>query len=1183
MNFRKLKLERLSVSAYWPLLFVLTIGHFLSPDLISAEKIDFTRDIQPILSDKCYACHGPDIKQRQANLRLDQREGAFEQRGEQSVITPYEPLQSQLYLRVIAKDKKDLMPPVHSERSLSQQEIEMLKSWIEAGAEWKEHWSLDLIQKPIIPNDWEGHPIDFFIQKRLHSEGLTASEIADKRDLIRRVTFDLTGLPPTSSEIHRFLADKSPKSYENLVGRLLDKSQYGEHMARFWLDVARYGDTHGLHLDNFRQMWPYRDWVINAFNTNMPFDQFTIEQLAGDLLPTPTLQQKVATGFNRCNVTTSEGGSIDEEYYVRYAIDRASTTSTVWMGLTMGCATCHDHKFDPITQKEFYQFYSYFNNITERAMDGNVQAVPPVVKVATTDQKEELEKINQKLSKLRAKQREPMPEVDADQKNWESQLPRWTILQPVSYSAVSGAKLKLLNDNSVLVSGVNPDHEVYEISAKLPAGHYTSIRLQGLVDDSLPQKGAGRSENGNVVLSEFEAEFSTVDQPDKWEKIVFSQAWADHEQPNGDFKIVNAIDGKTETGWATEGFKLRESRQAIFLAREAFGKSVSITLRLLIKHQSPHTQHNFGKIRLAVTQSSKYAEMEKLPVPENWYTVGPFPTENFVEVHPPEESEIDINQKFLVGDKKLTWEKKKEYIDGEIHSIQIPDANAIFLYRNIHSFADQKVTFSLGSDDAIKVWANELEIFSKDVSRGVAADQDQVVVSLKEGQNKILLKIINYGGASGFYFNLPGKVELIPAQLFDLVSLPESDRSEAQRQELQNYYRQNISSHLPLKEISKAVKQQEMNKSTVEDSIATTLVMAERETPRGAYILHRGDYTQRREQVQPNTPAFLPPMDDKSPQNRMGLAKWLVHPDHPLTARVTINRFWQQVFGTGIVKTAEDFGSQGERPSHPQLLDWLATELIESGWDIKQMMRLLVSSDTYKQKTKVTPMKLEKDPENRFYARGPRFRLDAEMIRDQALAVSGLLYKKIGGPSVKPPQPDGLWNAVAYTDSNTARFVSDTGKEKVHRRSLYTFWKRTAPPPQMAVMDAPSREVCTVRRERTNTPLQALMLMNDPQFVEAARAFAERVIKEGGTTIQEKLVFAFELATARPPDTSELIILEENLQKHLHQFESDSEAGMQLIRIGESEADDSIEVVELAAWTMIANLILNLDEVLTKG
>jgi len=315
----------------------------------------------------------------------------------------------------------------------------------------------------------------------------------------------------------------------------------------------------------------------------------------------------------------------------------------------------------------------------------------------------------------------------------------------------------------------------------------------------------------------------------------------------------------------------------------------------------------------------------------------------------------------------------------------------------------------------------------------------------------------------------------------------------------------------------------------------------------------------------------------------MGLAKWLVHPDHPLTARVTINRFWQQVFGTGIVKTAEDFGSQGERPSHPQLLDWLATELIESGWDIKQMMRLLVSSDTYKQKTKVTPMKLEKDPENRFYARGPRFRLDAEMIRDQALAVSGLLYKKIGGPSVKPPQPDGLWNAVAYTDSNTARFVSDTGKEKVHRRSLYTFWKRTAPPPQMAVMDAPSREVCTVRRERTNTPLQALMLMNDPQFVEAARAFAERVIKEGGTTIQEKLVFAFELATARPPDASELIILEENLQKHLHQFESDSEAGMQLIRIGESEADDSIEVVELAAWTMIANLILNLDEVLTKG
>ena len=1150
---------------------------------VLADEIDFDRDIQPILSDKCYACHGPDEKQRKANLRLDLKASALAKRDGYLIISPGQPSQSQLYQRITADLEQDLMPPPHSERSLSPKEVNLLKRWIEEGAEWKEHWSFKSIQRPEISSDWDGHPIDFFIGKQLEAEGLNASTPARKRLLIRRVTFDLTGLPPTREEINQFLSDDSPTAYEHLVDRLLAKRQYGEHMARFWLDVARYGDTHGLHLDNFRQMWPYRDWVIQAFNQNMPFDQFTIEQLAGDLLPKPTLDQKIATGFNRCNVTTSEGGSIAEEYYVRYAIDRASTTATVWMGLTMGCAVCHNHKFDPITQKEFYQFYAYFNNITEQAMDGNAQSVPPVVKVPTSDQIEELEQVSQKIKELKAEQQKPIPEVDAEQRKWETQLPRWTILQPITYASAGGAKLEVQVDNSVLASGKNPDREVYQIEAKLKAGYYTAIRLEGLTDQSLPHKGAGRSENSNVVLSEFEAKFSTSNQPNQWQKIEFSRAWADHEKPNGDFKVANAIDGKAETGWATDGSNKRENRQAIFLAKEAFGGSSDIQLRVWVKHESPHTQHNFGRVRLATTVSDKYAQMKPRPTVENWYSIGPFPTENFAQVHEPENGTVNLDQTYEIGNKTLAWKEEKEYDDGKIHSTQIPDKHSLFLYRLINSSADQRITLSLGSDDAIKGWVNGIEVLANDVNRGVAIGQDQVVVNLNQGQNEILLKIINYGGVSGFYFALPNKVELIPAHLVDLAVVAESERSEEQTKELRLYYRAHLSSYQALKQIRESLKENETKKSTIENAIATTLVMAERETPRGAYILHRGEYTKRREQVKPNTPDVLPPMPADASPNRMALANWLTAPQHPLTSRVAINRLWQQVFGTGIVKTAEDFGSQGERPSHPQLLDWLATEFIQTDWDIKRMVRLLVTSATYKQTANVTDQVLDKDPDNRLYARGPRYRLDAEMIRDQALAVSGLLHQKIGGPSVKPPQPDGLWNAVAYTDSNTARFVQDEGKDKVHRRSLYTFWKRTAPPPQMAIMDAPSREVCTIRRERTNTPLQALMLMNDPQFLEAARALAERILKEGGPTIQEQLAFGFELATARLPDEREISILQSTLENHLSQFQSDPESAQQLIKIGESMASESIETIKLAAWTMIANLILNLDEVLTKG
>jgi hypothetical protein len=551
--------------------------------------------------------------------------------------------------------------------------------------------------------------------------------------------------------------------------------------------------------------------------------------------------------------------------------------------------------------------------------------------------------------------------------------------------------------------------------------------------------------------------------------------------------------------------------------------------------------------------------------------------------HGPEGAPIDLQQAFPSGGKELKWAKETKYVDGQVHNLSIGDNTSLYLYRSIQSQSSRHVSLSLGSDDAIKVWLNQAQVMVNDVNRGVAADQDQAVLDLKPGENHLLMKVVNYGGASGFYFSLERDSPLVPTEVVEAVKLAATDRTEEQVEAIRNHYRNQVSDNEQLKNLRQDLETSEQKKNEIEQAIPTTLVMQERETPRGSYVLYRGQYTQRRQQVEPGTPSALPAMEEDSSANRLGLARWLVNPGHPLTSRVTVNRFWQQLFGTGIVETSEDFGNQGQRPSHPELLDWLAMEFIESGWDVKRMMKLMLTSATYRQSSQVRPEVLARDPENRLLSRGPRFRLDAEMLRDQALSVSGLLRDKIGGPSVKPPQPDGLWYAVAITGSNTARFVKDEGAEKVHRRSMYTFWKRTSPPPQMNILDAPSRETCTVRRERTNTPLQALMLMNDPQYVEAARAFAERVIKEGGQTETDRLAYAFELATARQPDEEEAEALLSTFRTHLEEFNSNQEAAQSLIQIGELPADEALVPAELAAWTMLTNLLLNLDEVLTKG
>ena len=1236
--------------------------------------VNYNLDIRPILADNCYACHGPDAKSRQANLRLDTKAGAFSEPSGYPVIVPGKPEESELHIRVISNDDNYRMPPAGFNKTLTPEEIDVITQWILEGAKWEEHWAFTTPTRPRPPDvkngDWVRNPIDAFILSRLEKEDLQPANEADKRTLIRRLSFDLTGLPPTREEIHQFLADDSPDAYEKVIDAFMAKPEYGEHQGRFWLDVARYGDTHGLHLDNYREMWPYRDWVIEAFNKNMPFDQFTIEQLAGDLLPEPTLEQKIATGFNRCHVTTSEGGSIDEEYYVQYAIDRADTTSTVWMGLTAGCAQCHDHKYDPITQKEFYQLYAYFNNITEKAMDGNRKDSPPVVKLPTPEQETELAAFDEQITELDTQTKAPIPEIDATQIAWENRTPRWATLKPTALYSKGGATLEVLEDNSILVSGTNPEQEIYEIIAELPPGNqWSAVRLEGLTHESLPKGGVGRSDNSNVVLTDFalfiappaadsetppetestdtevsaetqaeagstvdadaeaaaentpavetgaedqtdsesteeawaeaEDEMESTDTEDPWTPIQVVHAWADHEQALGENNlegiVSNAIDDKPETGWALD--RKRENRQAIFLVAAPFGMEGG-RLKIRLKHEYDLRQKQLGRFRLALTDVTTIYPIGSKITLGDWHAAGPFTAEHgnlaFYKVYEPETKDVNTGDTFEVNGKTIKWEKQTHWVDEQVHNDIVGESSATYIFRNIASVTQQKALLYIGSNDALKVWVNGTELLTKNVQRDAAADQEQVQVTLKPGNNALLLKVVNYSGPSGFYFRMESAPPMVPADIVDIAGMPRGDRETAQTEQIRDYYRKNITLDKTVNENTKRafadlqtlfadLSEVQGKRDTLDASLTTTLVMQEREEPRGAYVLARGEYQHREEQVYPQTPTVLPPLPEDTTPDRLGFAKWLLLPEHPLTARVAINRFWQDVFGIGIVETAEDFGTQGKPPVHPELLDWLATEFVASGWDVQAMLKLMLTSATYRQSAQVTPEKLERDADNALLSRSPRYRLDAEVVRDNALALSGLLYTKIGGPSVKPPQPDGLWKAVGFTGSNTDTFVKDTGADKVYRRSLYTFWKRTAPPPQMNILDAPSREACTIRRERTNTPMQALMLMNDPQFFEAARVFAERTIKEGGDTPEARIAYIFEMATARLPKPKEEALLLKTFQVHYQELEANPEAAKELTAVGESPPDDTLDAVEVAAWTMIANLILNLDEVLNKG
>jgi len=1064
---------RFSFLTVGPLALAL-LGIILSSVGSADESVDYVRDIGPILSDNCYACHGPDAESREADLRLDLRESAFgELPSGEIAIVPGKPDESELLRRIVADDADELMPPAETEKSLKPEQVELIRRWIQQGANWQEHWSFILPQRPASPHvsdaTWCRNPIDSFILARLDSAGLKPSAQADKETLLRRVTFDLTGLPPTLDEIDAFLADDSPTAYEQVVDRLLRSPHYGEHMARFWLDAARYGDTHGLHLDNYREIWPYRDWVVRAFNNNMPYDEFTIEQLAGDLLPNATLNQRVATGFCRCNVSTSEGGSIEEEVYTRNVVDRVTTMGTVFLGLTLECTRCHDHKFDPLTMHDFYSLFAFFNSIDGPALDGNHADTQPSIPVPTPEQAETLEHARKRIAEIQAVQKKHRQGMESVFQLWvqEHRQQPVGIEMPTIEGLVGHYQLETESEGKV-TNAVTP-----ESSGKVEG---TPSSVPGRYGAGLELTAAAYVDLGDVFDLEHNKSFSVgiwVRVPKDATGTVFSKT-KDEKQ-----------------GYA---LKVDKGQVAFFLTNKEAGNAIQV-----VSAENVLIPDSWQHLLICYDGSAKAAGVAMY---------------------------VDGNRQPLII-KQDTLEHR-----GAPRSIDSGDGHFLIgRYGKAQPLVGGQV--------------DDLRIYNRCLSMTEA------------------LGVMFSGGVG------------------ELLSQPAEQLAPKQLEELRQYYFHYFDAAYA--ELFNEMAQLYSQQTDVLTHMAVSLIWRERKEPRDAFILNRGEYDQKGDKVGRATPALFAPLPEDAPPNRLGLAQWLVDRQNPLTARVAVNRFWAQAFGTGIVKTAEDFGSQGDVPSHPKLLDWLAVNFVESGWDVKSLMKSIVMSSTYRQSSQMTPELVERDPENRLLAHGPRFRLDAEMLRDQALSVSGLLVKKLGGPSVKPPQPAGLWFAVGYSGSNTVHFVADTDQEKVHRRTLYTFLKRTSPPPQMSTFDAPSREACTVRRERTNTPLQALLMLNDPQYVEAARALAERVLREGEADSESRIRLMMRLCTGRKVQQAAVDELHRLYRNQREGFEKDPEKAKMLVNVGQSPHDEKLENAQLAAWTMVANVVLNLDEVVTKN
>lgn len=1141
-----------------------------------SAALSYDRDVRPILSDACFACHGPDAEKRKASLRLDTAEGAAaETTSGARAIVPGSARESEVIARLLADDADSRTPPVKSGKKLEAAQIAVLQRWIDEGARYEPHWSFVApvaVPAPDVRDaSWPRTVVDRFVLERLEREGLSPEPEADRATLARRAALDLWGLPPPPEDVEALVDDPRPDAYERFVDALLASPRYAENEARLWLDAARYGDTHGYHLDNERALWRWREWVIDALDANVPYDRFALLQLAGDLVPDATLDTRIATGFVRCNPTTGEGGLIAEEYLAKYAMDRVDTFGAVFLGLTVGCAQCHDHKFDPLSQREYYALGAYFGSIAEEASDQNALAPPPFVRAPYPEQEVELARLQSAFDAARARLDGPMPEVDAAQVAWEAErrevlAKRWTAVAPARVSSSGAAEFDVLDDASFVAQGANPPTSVDELEGDF-AG-VTALRLEALRHASLPLGGAGRAYNANFVLTGVEVDARGRD--GAWTKVEIARARADHEQPT--FAIAGVLDADPATGWAVSARV--EDRVAELALREPVRDASALRVRL--RYESKFAQHAIGRARVSIARDPSFTPVSA----SSWHESAPFrarTSEEAFEREFQDPARIDLAARGEAGEP--LWTERAGLTDGVAHELR-GDFTAVYLARTLSSPTARRATLALGSDDAIQVWCNGALVHSNAAARSLVVGSDRVPVELRAGANEILVKVVNYTGGFAWSFAIADEeIGGAPLDVSLALAAPANERTSDAAKRVRDHFRSTSSS--AWRALRTEADAAQAAHARFESSVPVTMVAADLATPRPARVLVRGQYDHPGDPVEHGVPAVLPSLPPDAPKNRLALARWLVDPAHPLFARVAVNRAWARHFGTGIVATARDFGLQGAYPTHPELLDALAVAFAHGGFDLKRLHKEIVTSSTYRQRSHASAAKLERDPSNALLARGPRFRLDAEVIRDAALCASGLLVERVGGRSVKPYQPEGLWEVVAYPTSNTAKFVADRG-DALWRRSVYTFWKRTSPPPSMSAFDAPSREVCALERARTNTPLQALALLSDVQFVEAARALAERAVLEGGPAPSAVVERAFELVLSRAPTEPEQRELEALHADVLARYRASPAEAKALLDVGDSVASSRVDALELAAWTLVASVILNLDEAVTR-
>ncbi len=1065
-------------------------GDFSSEEAVGEaipDQVDYNLHVRPILSDRCYSCHGPDQNARKANLRLDTKEGLFRagiSESQEAPVVPGRKGRSPLYHRIVSQDPAIVMPPPESNLSLTTSEIAILERWIEQGAEWKPHWSFIPPVKPTLPTveekSWPENGIDYFVLAKLENIGLKPNGEAEKETLLRRVSLDLTGLPPSPQEIDEFLADDSPDAYEKVVDRLLASPHYGEHMAVRWLDLARYADTHGYQADYYRPHWPWRDWVIESFNKNMPYDEFVTWQLAGDLLPDPTVDQILATGFNRNHAQNAEGGIVEEEFRVEYVADRTQTFGTAFLGLTLQCARCHDHKYDPISQKEFYQLFSFFNNVAESGQITWYKKDMPGPTLLLPD--EEVEKQLSFIDKMSKEKQAGIEQVVAQQKeqfqDWLQRSNSEEIVQnlrkPTAYFPLERAK----NEN--VPNLLNPSQSGKIIDP-----------VHGLISPDPIQFIQGKNGKGIQLTGDYALSFPNIGRFSRAEEFSVGM-WV--YIPKDLEKGVIFHSNKGSALYTYKGYQVsvEEGRFDVRIAHD-FPYN---TIHLLSKEKVP--REKWCQLTLVYDGSSKAAGTHL-------------------------------------------------YLDGEELAMEVERDN---LYKDIIFHPEQE-----GAQPPIMT---HLKVGARWRGKGFTNGGVDEIMVFDAALTELEVK------------QIAGKMALD-----GLLDKKNDALSKEERQLLFDFYLANYNSTYQKERLALADIRKRQIRLT--ESITEVMVMEEMTEPRVTFVLDRGVYDQPTEEVHPGTPVHVLPFQEELSRDRLGLAKWLFQPDNPLPARVTVNRYWQHYFGRGLVKSTEDFGSQGDLPSHPSLLDWLARTFVESGWDSKKMQKLIVMSATYRQSSNADPIALAKDADNKWLSRGPKARLSAEVLRDLALSASGLLVREIGGPPVKIYQPEGLWDF----NRMSGEYQQDHGKD-LYRRSIYTFWKRTIPPPSMNIFDAPTRAYCVVKRERTATPLQALVLMNDPQFIEASRVLAERMVREGGNTIEENITYGFRLLTSQYPKQGQLDLLKQQYNEAIDDYRQNPEKASQLLQVGEYPVDDTLDEAQIAAMTNISTTILNFEAAVYK-